>query len=49
MGLPLRPDLGFKVQSAYIHFQRYAKSKGITMARLLEDLQAYHESIPDKS
>lgn len=49
MGLPLRPDLWFKVQSAYIHFQRYAKSKGITMDRLLEDLKGYHESISDKS
>lgn len=43
--LKFRPCFDFKIELAYWYFERYAKSHGISMERLIKDIKDYHEKM----
>lgn len=43
--LKYRPNFEFKVEKAYLYFDRYAKNHGITIERLIDELIEYHTKI----
>ena len=48
LGMTFRPCIKFEVENSYNYFTRYAKTHGISVEQLIDEIVAYHIFIEEK-